>query len=592
MRRGGIALGVLLVAAPACHRHQPPRAECLRLDGPSDPVGFSGTFTITASLACPERAGGHIVWEQVGGVPLAEMSMARDGFELRARMPSLAEIRPGDLPWGVVPLSPRTRGEIFLHATWTDGGDGVLDADIRVAAAPRSRGLPNTPIGARVYLGGGPWRLIAQPSRSHAQVEPIGGVSSLVPDVAGDWRLKGNDAREITLRSMRYDETPLDCGRSDCHRAITDAAAASPMTTVLARLMDSPARPAGYPACALACHATGEPGALDGGFGHVASELGAAGNLGRRWEELPRDLRRVGGVGCLACHGPSAIPDAASRWSVLRADVCAVCHDAPPRYGHVVAWGGTAMARADRDPRAGSEPACARCHTTWGFLDAVATPERGHVDRSPPTGVGPLGISCSACHAVHDAKRPGATRLLRETPVPALLAGATSNVCLPCHTPDAADARPTATAAALWLGRGGLDPATGAPMTGAPLHAGVAGGCIGCHRGGPDNIDRGAGHGFRATAAACAPCHGSAPPASDVRARAQQLWRRLAGRDVTDPAHARVRDGVTVDRRTPYGRAVWDLLLVLEDPAAGAHNARYARALLDASASVIDKEIR
>jgi len=590
--RALIAAGALAAASLACRRPPPGRADCLRLEGPSEPVGFDATFAIKVTLACPQMTGGRVTWRQTAGVALAGMSPARDGFELQARMPVMTVATPAGIPWGVVPLSPRTRGEIVLHATWTDNGGSVLEGDIRVAAAPRSRGLTNTPVGERVYLGGGPWRLTRQPSRSRAQVESIGGITSLLPDVAGDWLLSTSGQRGITLRSARYDETPLDCGRSGCHPAITDAAAASPMTTVLARLMDSPSRPAGYPACALACHATGEPGAPDGGFTHVVSELGAAGNLERRWEELPRDLHRVGGVGCLSCHGPAAIPEADARWSVLRTDVCAVCHDAPPRYGHVVAWQGSAMARADRDPRAGSEPACARCHTTWGFLAAVATPERAPVDRGPPAGVGPLGIGCSACHAVHDPKHAGAARLLRKTPLPALLAGAANNVCLSCHAPDPRDARPTASAAALWLGRGGLDPASGAPITGAAPHAGIPGGFVGCHRAGPDGVERGASHGFRAPASVCVPCHGAAPPSGDVRDRARQLWRRLATRDLTGPAHARTDDGLAVDRGTPRGRATWNLLLVLEDPAAGAHNRRYAGALLDAAAAVIDKETR
>jgi hypothetical protein len=60
--------------------------------------------------------------------------------------------------------------------------------------------------------------------------------------------------------------------------------------------------------------------------------------------------------------------------------------------------------------------------------------------------------------------------------------------------------------------------------------------------------------------------------------------------DPPAPAHAGDGDSVRVDRRTPLGRATWDLLLVLEDPAAGAHNARYARALLEAAASIIEVE--
>ena len=178
-------------------------------------------------------------------------------------------------------------------------------------------------------------------------------------------------------------------------------------------------------------------------------------------------------------------------------------------------------------------------------------------------------------------------------PTPALLAeagagAASDNVCLPCHTPDAGDERPRASAAALWLGRGGLDPATGAALAGAAPHAGIPGACVGCHRAGPDDVERGAGHGFRAPASVCAPCHPQPIPSQDVRARAQQLWRALRKTDAGGPVHAAERDGLRVDKRTPLGRATWDLLLVLEDPAAGAHNARYAQALLDAAASVIE----
>ena len=37
------------------------------------------------------------------------------------------------------------------------------------------------------------------------------------------------------------------------------------------------------------------------------------------WDDLPRSLRRAGGVGCLSCHGPGAIPEESSRWAILRA---------------------------------------------------------------------------------------------------------------------------------------------------------------------------------------------------------------------------------------------------------------------------------
>ena len=73
---------------------------------------------------------------------------------------------------------------------------------------------------------------------------------------------------------------------------------------------------------------------------------------------------------------------------------------------------------------------------------------------------------------------------------------------------------------------------------------------------------------------------------NDIRARAEQLWHSLRGGEYRAPAHA--AQAIAADRTTPRGRAIWNLLLVLEDPAAGAHNARYAQALLDAAASVIE----
>ena len=583
-------LGALALTAVACRKPAPvpaPTPACLRLDGPQAPVGFDATFSVTAKLDCPGLGGGRVVWSQIEGPTLRDFAPAPDGFDLTARMPPLASAIGSPPPWGVVPVSPRTRGEVVLRATWSDERGHTVTSDVRVAAAGRSRGLPNTPVGVRVYLGGQGWRITAHPEDSRASLITAGGIASLLPDVTGDWRLADGDGRTLALRTGRYDETPLDCGRAGCHAAIANAVAASPMTTVLARLMDQ--RPAAdYPRCAIACHATGEPGAPDGGFAHVVSELGAAGDLTRRWDALPRDLHRLGGVGCLACHGPGAVPELSARWAVLRADVCATCHDAPPRYGHVVAWRQTAMARADQDPRTRQDPTCARCHTTSGFLAAVATPERGPVDRRPPDDAGTVGITCSACHAVHDPRQASPTaRLLRATAAPALVADAPNSVCLPCHTPDRGEKIPSASTAALLFGRGGLDPVTGTAIKGAAPHSAVPGGCVGCHRGGPENVERGAGHAFRAPPSTCTPCHPQGLPMNDIRARAEQLWHSLRGGEYRAPAHA--AQAIAADRTTPRGRAIWNLLLVLEDRAADTHNAPYARSLLDAAAAVLQK---
>src|SRR5262249_4511789 len=160
-------------------------------------------------------------------------------------------------------------------------------------------------------------------------------------------------------------------------------------------------------------------------------------------------------VGCLACHGPGALPEAEARWGILRADVCATCHEAPPRYGHVTAWRSSAMSRADRDPEARTNPKCVGCHTTWGFLSQGQP-------RTPPEGVGPIGIACAACHDPHGRDGHGARGLLRDAPTSTLFASvaaparAKSASCLACHAPRDEDVLPRASAAALWAGKGGV----------------------------------------------------------------------------------------------------------------------------------------
>ena len=605
-RLAATGASLLIATSIACRRSPPPampQPDCLRLEAPTAPVGFDTTFSVRATLTCG-ATGGSVEWRQTAGPALRGAAASTEEMTFTARMPPLADALGAAPPWGIVPLSPATRGEVVIEATWTGDAGRRLRAEARVAAASRSRGLPNTPVGARVHLGGDGWNITARPVGSTATLDTAApGAASLLPDVAGDWRLADRSGYTLALRSARYDETPLDCGRAGCHADIAAAAARSPMTTVMARgLARTPdgGRAFGpdYPTCAIACHATGELGVSDGGFAHVATELGPAGDARRSWDELPGALRRLGGVGCLACHGPAAIPQASARWSVLRADVCAVCHDAPPRYGHVAAWRGTRMAHADRDARAASDRACARCHTTWGFVETMERfpGERDRpVDRRPPVHAGHDGITCAACHAVHDRDTGGPIgALLRTPPAPPLLASAgagtgaaaRSAVCLPCHTPDATAGAPRATAAALMFARGGLDPASGEPLSGTPAHATVSGGCVGCHRGGPASVERGAGHAFQTSPSVCMACHRTALPASDLPLQARRLWQRWRG-DGQTAAIPHATSGAALDLATPVGRALWNVLLVLEDPAAATHNARYARALLAASEPVL-----
>ena len=565
----------------------------LDFGGPHLGVGFDTPVTIEVTPGCPEAQAGQIEWRESTGRPLT--SRAR-GFKVQVHTPSALSLVGEELPWGIVPISPRSRGAILLDAKWRGprpNGDMRSEYfQVEVSAAHRSRGLPNVALGTELLLAREGWRVIEAPAEARAIPRPHGRFSAFAPDRHGRWLLEDAQRQKLSIHAARYDHTPLDCGRSDCHASIAQAASKSPMTSILRREIerDQP----DYPGCALGCHTTGEPGAEDGGFSHVAAEIGLyAGDLAAhpgRWDELPRALHRLGGVGCLACHGPGAIPEPAARAGILRSDVCAYCHDAPRRYGHVQAWKASKMARADRDPHAGVDSGCVRCHTTSGFL----ADQGARAADAKPRVTEPIGISCAACHAVHDPASPPGTQpaLLRAVRMPTLFADQPvdpkSRVCTPCHTPSVDESAPSASAAALMLGRGGVDPSNGAPLEGPAPHARIEGGCLGCHSSGPSTLERGKGHAFVAHKDACRRCHPSLDDASRnaLRSRAVRLWSKLEPRltggpraPMQPPHAARPK----LNQSTRLGRAARNVLLVIEDPAAAEHNLPYAQKLLDAS---------
>lgn len=536
-------------------------------------VGFDAPFTITLTPGCREALAGRAEWKQTAG-PKLETTTTGNGLVLRGRTRPFRELAPGPLPWGVVPFSPRTRGEYAFEATWTGGGR-TERIEVRIASTARAAGLPSVAVGQVLHLGGAGWSVKAPARNGTARVVDRDGLSTFQPDVRGRWLLVDGAGRELGVVAGTHAETPLDCGRSDCHAKETDAVQSSKMTSVLSRAVARTL--VGLPNdCAIGCHAAGEPGLADGGFTQIRAELGLDGvwpGAAQGWDGLPRPLRRLGGVTCTACHGPGAIPEQSARWAVLRSDVCAVCHDAPPRYEHMLAWGKTRMARADHDQDAARLAECRPCHTTAGFLASQGIrKDLGDV----PAGL-ELGIACAACHAPH-GKHVGVA-LVRDVPTPKALpelpaSALQSKVCLPCHSAmgsgNALGRVAGGTAARILLG------------SKTPAHAAVPGGCMGCHGRPPAPPgERGAGHDFRALDASCTRgCHEGGMPKRDplLRRRAVELYERLGGRLEGDrPPHAASALEVPEARAS----ALEDVLLVLEDPAADAHDPAYAKALLD-----------
>lgn len=553
--------------------------------GPNERVvGLGADFTLRATANCESVGASKTSFTLTGGARLERASSANPlEFSGTTRRSLLEVPNGGDIVAISAHAQRELRSEITFTAVLPDGSR--YEQVLGVSAVARSSGLSDVGTGHPVLLSGDAWQLAAKPPDSHAELQPLGALFELTPDVPGPYRLTRRGRPALTVHSGRYDQTPLDCGRADCHAEITRSAALSPMTRVLASDLGG-CHSLDNPACASGCHATGEPGTADGGFVHAQRELGL-GALPEEYEDLPHALQRLGGVGCMACHGPSKIPAPDERLRLLRNDVCAVCHDAPPRYGHVRALQASRMGHADHavEQRQGG---CARCHTGWGALGRKQAPEN----------VEAAGITCSTCHDVHphgtghDARATEATEsLLRNLPLPETLPGApasfsgVSRVCVSCHAPTSNTLRPEASAAAIVAGLGGFEPLSGEPLVLQSPHASHAKGCLSCHDSGQSELQLGKSHGFRATEATCGRCHQQTPQRDPgLTRRAQQLLAQLdparSSGSLDQPWHARYELVLPTPQQT---RALRNVLMVLEDPAADVHHPAYAKSLLDAA---------
>lgn len=549
-------------------------------------LGFDAAFAITVRHGCPERGRGEIRWRQLEGVPLQALSTVDAGFQLTARTPPLQGVHPGPYPAGIVPFSPRTQGRAVLEASWRGPGLPPVTRTSTVRATSRSTGLSSVAVSQQLMLSGAGYRVQSAPAGGHAQVRAGEPLSQFTPDAPGRWVLAREAGAPLVVQALWHDKTPYDCGRSECHAAIASATLASAMSGALQKPLDA-ARPVAV-GCMLDCHVLGERGSDDGGFLDVASELGFTWLDRTRWEDLPQALRRLGGVRCTACHGPGAIPEPDARAHVLRSDVCATCHDAPPRYPLVQQWRASRMARSDADART-REPGCAACHTTAGFLEGIGA--RSASAASAATEHALTGIACAACHAPH-AAHSGA-RLIRQLPASEPSVEPRTALCVRCHAPVAGELQPSASSAALWLGSVQLpaaDQAGWERVTAPSAHRAVPGGCIGCH-GKTAAAQRGKlDHSFRSDASGCAGCHGDASERSarvaDVQRSLQLRAQALAQRSSAEcpSAVAGLRHGMAAVepcRSQASTRARFALALVLADPAAAIHNAAFARLLLD-----------
>jgi hypothetical protein len=552
-------------------------------------VGYDADVVVQAKPGCSEAAQATLRWRQVEGAPLTLTSEAR-GQRLKLRTLPRALFFPEESPPGIVAVSPRSQGRVVLEATWTLPGRAAEQTRLTITSIARATGLSSIAVGQRIMLDDAGYRVTRGPQKSASSLPSADGVQTFMPETQGRYLLTSATGEALEVQAVRHDHTPMDCARSECHAQISRDALASPMSHAFALPFAQGAHDA---TCMLDCHVVGEPGIADGGFRDVARELGLSLRPDLRVLDLPPVLSRLAGVRCTSCHGPGAVPAHAGRARILRADVCATCHDAPPAYTHVDEWKRGAMARADGDP-ATREPACASCHTTGGFLNALGA--RGRPDLSRDEGAH-VGIACAACHAPHGAHV--GKRLVRATSLPTTLpnlgafADKTSALCAQCHAPKPGEPLPSAGAAVLWSGSVKLPEHLGGDALEHDVpHAQDGAGCTGCHgRKSTTQSEHGArahtDHSFAVDRDSCGRCH-TAPGADDAHREAKAALSvqvaALAERLVPDcgqtPTTAPHRAPAAPCKTRAHERARYALRLVQEDPAAYAHNGGFARELL------------
>jgi len=592
---------------------------------PEGPLGPSAPVSIELRASCEEAQAGSIEWHR-SGAPLIDMTIAANGSQLTAHTQSAAELLPEHGQWGIVAVSAQQRGITNLTATWTSAdGERSVQLPIRIATLSRATGLPTVSSGQTVVLRGDQWHVDACPEGDECVLHPQRALTHFVPKMNGTWKLSDESQRQLRIE-VGPPIPALDCGRSDCHRATTEITQHNPMIRGLSQRMTGFGADRTALDCALECHTVGEEG-TEGSFVELLRELGHADlHAYEAWSQLPPLLQRAGSVGCVGCHGPAAIPEWEARWKIYSSDVCATCHDSPPRYGHVAAFRSTAMGRSDAHPELREKPGCWRCHTTDGFLESMGTVlEFGRV---PPDWAEPQGLGCITCHDVHPGppQNPGAAAhgmstagvnddaLLRKPPAHTVpmnwpkLADQ-SRICVPCHKSDPATGAASevgplqqqATTVDLLLGVGAVRLDTGEPLTAAAPHGQVPGGCVGCHSTGPSAFTHGRNHGFSVDPEGCRGCHDgtgaqllrdtatSRSPPQQLQRRFTQLLEdfaaaRLLPPDTERPAglHARqwqVRNLAGVPQSTR--RALHNLLLLAGDRGAYPHNPGYFELVLN-----------
>jgi predicted CXXCH cytochrome family protein len=532
-------------------------------------VGYGRTVTLTATAVSPNHPASTLSyrWEQAEGPPvtLSGADTATPSFTTGA----LADLY-GDLPsrFGVLPIFPEVAGGYVFDVTVTDPSGATATASVTVRAAENTTGLPDVPVGIRVYLvaaaaGSHSWTLVVPPGSTATLSDGASRLPSFVPDQPGTYSVTETVSGDtMDLRAgMWLGILGNESTCTGCHNGVVapdkfTSWAGTGHATFFSRQIDGvPGQDETYEAGCVGCHTVGYSlAAQNGGFADVAATLGwtfpetlQAGNWASLESGYP-GLARLANIQCESCHGPqisTAHMTGAARTS-LASELCASCHGEADSV-YPLLWRGSphanlemAQGEATVESRGAFAAHCGRCHAGQGFLayldqldnGTAATASLRKPDGSPADVgyLGSLGLTrdqvqpetCATCHDPHDATNPHQLRVFDSQTLAAGfdVAGVGEGaLCMTCHNTrsgahgaDAGDppdysAPHVAAQADVFMGKSAYY-VTGSRLSG---HAVIQDTCVTCHvRLLPASVPSFApsNHTFEADTTICVSCHG------------------------------------------------------------------------------------
>lgn len=289
---------------------------------------------------------------------------------------------------------------------------------------------------------------------------------------------------------------------------------------------------------------------------------------------------------------------------------CIECHDdSQSIFAASIQWEASTHATGGNFER--NDASCAPCHTSQGFLEVMETGAQETAEAIS----NPAPVNCYTCHNIHDTFTPEDWALTATEPVEFWLNGdvadqGAGNLCSQCHQ--------SRVPSPMWdasipeeeidityfrwgphhgpqgnmiAGSGGFEIEGSASYTNS-AHSNIGNTCVTCHMAEPFGAQAG-GHTMKMgyqyhgslvlNEAGCVACHEGDDLATMTEAMQDEIDGYMADlrdvlltRGVLDSSNYIVAETMLMKE----AGAVWNYLYVLEDRSGGAHNKKYARALL------------